>query len=292
MTSLILAFVLAQEPPARSGVGAARIGGTAYVVGGALEREGSFVRSLLAYEFGSGKWSEKARLPEPIAFPAVAALGGRLYVFGGLHADNTHCGHAWFYDPATDRWHDLAPLPTARSRATCTVLQGKLAVIGGISPEAAVGINSDKVEVYDPAARTWSRLAPMPTARHGHVSEFVKDRLVVAGGYGERQLDSVEMWDPGAGWTKVASLPETRGFALSVAFDGEMWVFGSRGAAAHPLRFDPAAGKWTATTAEDTARHRGAAVEYQGKAWLFFGEEAGGAAVRVFDLRRAAWAER
>lgn len=292
MTTLLLALVLSQDPGARTGVAAARIGSTAYIVGGALEIDGSFARSLVAYDMASRKWSERAHLPEPIAFPAVMGFGGRLYVFGGLHDDNSHCGHARVYDPATDRWSDLANMPTPRSRASCTNVQGKLAVIGGIAPEAAVGKNSDKVELYDPVARTWSRLAPLPTARHGHVSEFVKDRLVVAGGYANEplgQTSSVEVWDPGAGWAKGAPMPEARGFASSIAFDGVMWVFGNRGPAAHPVGFDPTTDKWTPSKAADSSRHRGGAVEFQGKAWLFFGEAAGDKAVRVFDLRRDDW---
>jgi N-acetylneuraminic acid mutarotase len=288
-----LALVLGQEPAARTGVGAARLGPVAYIVGGHFEAGGA-VRSLLAFDLNSKKWSEKARLPEPVAFPATAAFSGRLYVFGGLHEDNTHCGHAWSYDPTTDRWASVANLPTPRSRASCTIVQGKIAVIGGIAPEAAVSKYSDRVELFDPVARTWSRLAPLPTPRHGHVSEFVKDRLVVAGGYADRpvgQSASVEVWSPGEGWAKGAPMPEARGFALSVAFDGEVWVFGNRGGAAHPVRYDPSGDHWTVSASEDGARHRGAAVEFGGKAWLFFGEETGGRAVRAYDLRRDVWAD-
>lgn len=293
MLSLVLAFVMAQDPPARSGVGAARIGSTAYIVGGAFERGGT-VTHLLALDLRSNRWSQLARLPEPVSFPATAAFGGRLYTFGGLHDDNTHCGHAWSYDPATDRWSSVAPLPTPRSRATCTIVQGKLAVIGGIAPEASVGKNSNRVELYDPSLRTWSRIDPMPTARHGHVSEFVKDKLVVAGGYADTpvgQTTVVEVWTPGKGWSKGAPMPEARGFAISVAFEGEMWVFGNRGNATHPLRYDPATDKWSSSSAEDGSRHRGAAVEFGGRAWLLFGEEAGDKAARAFDLRRSAWVD-
>ncbi len=291
MTSLLLALVLAQDLGARSGVGAARIGPVAYVVGGSLER-GGFARSLLAYDFANKKWSEKARLPEPIAFPATASYMGKLYVFGGLHQDNTHCDHAHFYDPTTDRWTVLANLPTGRSRSSCTVMQGKIAVIGGIADEASVGKNSDKVELYDPVAKTWSRLAPMPTARHGHASEFVKDRRVVVGGDADQpggQTTSVEVGSPTAGWSKSADLPEARGFPVSLAYEGEVWVFGNRGPATSPVHFDPTANKWLPSISADTTRHRGAAVEYQGKAYLFFGEESGGVPLRVFDFRRDGW---
>lgn len=293
MTALLLACLLNQDPEPRSGVGAARIGPIVYVVGGASERNGAFVARLNSYNLGTKRWTEHARLPEPIAFPATIAYNGSLYIFGGLHTDNTHCSHAYVYDSATDRWTALANMPTARSRASVTMVQGKMAVIGGIAPEAAISKNSNRVELYDPAARTWSRMAPMPTPRHGHSSESVRDRLVVLGGYADDPVGegtTTEVWSTGGGWTKGEPMPEKRGFPMSVAFDGEVWVFGSRSKAAHPVHYDPVANKWTVSKASDTPRHRGAAVEYQGKAYLFFGEGAA-KAVQVFDLRRDEWVD-
>ena len=292
MTAVLLLAAALQEPVGRSAAGVARIGPVAYSVGGVYEANTGWEGFLVAYDLAAKKWARLARLPEPIAFAAVASLGGKLYVFGGLHTDQTHCDHARIYDPVTDRWSDLAKVPTPRSRATATVVQGNIAVIGGIAPESSVGKNSDRVEVYDPKARTWSRLAPLMTARHGHVSEFVKDRLVVAGGYTDDGMTAgTEVWDPGAGWAKGADLPQPRGFASSFVYDGAMWVFGNRGGAPHPVRFDPATGAWTPSAAADSPRHRGGVVEYQGKAYFLFGEEDGGKPLRAFDLRRDAWVD-
>lgn len=291
MTALAFAFLLLtqSEPAARSGIGAAKVGATAYIFGGAYEQNGRFVNDVLTYDLVKKAWSNKALLQEPVAFPVVTAYAGKLYLMGGLHADGSTCGHAWMYDPASDRFVALAPLPTARSRASGAVVGGRIAVIGGIDRD---GKNSDRVELYDPVAKTWGRIEPLPTPRHGQVSEFVKDVLVVAGGYAGNPMEmtrSVETWQSGKGWSKGKDLPIARGFAQSAVVNGTMMVLGNRGGAMHPLTFDPAKGKWSESKAYDVTRHRGAAVEHAGRVYVFFGEETGGKPVAVFDTLRDAW---
>ncbi len=292
MTALALVIVLGtqSEPAARSGVGAAKVGATAYVIGGALERDGSFARDVLAFDTLGKKWSNKALLMEPIAFPVVETYAGKIYVMGGLHADGSACNHAWMYDPAKDIFTRLAPVPTARSRASGAIVAGKVAIIGGIDAD---GNNSARVEMYDTVNKTWGRVEPLTTPRHGHVSEFVKDVLVVAGGYsGDEMSRSVETWQSGKGWAKAKDLPSPRGFSQSVTANNAMVVFGNRGGAMHPLTFDPSTGEWAESKAFDVTRHRGAAVEHAGRVYLLFGEESGGKAVATFDLLRDAWADR
>ena len=276
-----------QEPAARSGVGAARIAGTAYVVGGATT-EGAFAKDLLAYEINARKWTTRASLPEQVAFPAVVAAGGRLYVFGGLHTDGSACGHTRVYDPALDKWSNLGNIPTPRSRAAAAVSANKVILIGGIGPD---GKNSPRVESYDTVSKLWGRLEPLKSARHGHVAQAVRDRIVVAGGYAGDDMEltaSVEVYEPGKGWSDGPSLPETRGFAQSIAYQNSVWVFGNRGGAMHPVRLDPNEGAWKPSKAFDVTRHRGGAVELGGRVYLLFGEEAE-KTVAVFDFVRDDW---
>ena len=293
MTPLFLALVLAQEgPAARSGVGAAKIGSKAYIVGGSQERDGAFVRDLLSYDIAARKWADLAMLPEYIAFPVVEAYAGRLYVFGGLHRDGSVCNHSWVYDPTPDRFTALAPLPTPRSRASGAVVNGKIAVIGGIDAD---NINSNRVELYDPNNKTWSRIEPLQVSRHGQTSAFAKDAIIVLGGYSGNPMEQttdVEVWKPNQGWKTASPMPHIRGFASTVVYDGKVYVFGTRGGAEHPSIYDPATDLWTESKAKDVPRHRGAVIEHGGRAYFFFGEEHGGKPIAVFDLARDAWIDR
>jgi hypothetical protein len=55
-----------------------------------------------------------ARLPVPVRYPAVAALGGQIFVFGGQAATGAHAG------TPTDVIQAVAPPATRRpSSATC-----------------------------------------------------------------------------------------------------------------------------------------------------------------------------
>src|SRR6185503_18493894 len=102
----------------------------------------------------------------------------------------------------------------------------------------------------------------------------------------------VEVWRPEKGWQTAKPLPSVRGFASCVAYDGKVYVFGSRGAAAHPAIYDPMINEWTESKAADVARHRGAMVEHAGRAYFFFGEEAANKSIAVFDFARDAWLDR
>src|SRR5207249_11131247 len=60
---------------------------------------------------GQGKWSEKARLPEPRGGVAVALLNGKIYVLGGSARGRDDQQLVEEYDPSTDRWRERAPMP-------------------------------------------------------------------------------------------------------------------------------------------------------------------------------------
>src|SRR5439155_23878810 len=84
-------------PQARADAGAVTIGNTAYVVGGydgpALDRE------VLATTDGR-RYRAVVALPVPVRYPALAALGSRIYVFGGLGANGRPSGAVQLVDPA------------------------------------------------------------------------------------------------------------------------------------------------------------------------------------------------
>jgi hypothetical protein len=67
-------------PEARSDDTAVSVGGTTYIVGGYSGSQGD--AEVLATNDGSG-FTAVGRLPVPVRYPAVAALDGKIYVFGG-----------------------------------------------------------------------------------------------------------------------------------------------------------------------------------------------------------------
>jgi hypothetical protein len=131
-------------PTARSEVSVATAGGTIYVIGGyapagpqpaALDASGRVDVDqplVQAYDVASGRWSDRAPLPRGLNHIGVAALGGKVYAFGGFERQNRGpVSDANVYDPAADRWTALPALAHARGSIAVAALDGKLHLVGG-----------------------------------------------------------------------------------------------------------------------------------------------------------------
>lgn len=76
----------ARLPRPRQGLGAAQVGGTVYLVGGAngTEVNGTSTREILAFDPGNATVEgTNVTLRNPLANPAVVAAGGKVHVLGG-----------------------------------------------------------------------------------------------------------------------------------------------------------------------------------------------------------------
>src|SRR3990172_663987 len=88
-----------------------------------------------AQEGGSdaaGFWSLGAPLPTPRQEVAVAALGGFVYVLGGIDAERRSVATVERYDPVRNIWELLAPLPAPRPHAAAAAAGGVRSARGGV----------------------------------------------------------------------------------------------------------------------------------------------------------------
>ena len=125
------------------------------------------------------------------------------------------------------------PVPEARTEVGAGRLGDRILVLGGLG---ANGTATDRVDVYDLEAETWSAGPPLPRPLHHPGVTTFADRLVVAGGYvtdGGRWVETAEGWSLGAGeatWRPEPSLHTARG-ALGLAATGDrMIAFGGTSA--------------------------------------------------------------
>ena len=95
-------------------------------------------------------------------------------------------------------------MPTRRYLPGIAALDNRIYVTGGHH----CGLSMSHVDCYDPDTNTWSQMAKMNIARHGHILVSLHGRLYAIGGYlGGPDLqgcdvDSVEVYDPGSNtWT-------------------------------------------------------------------------------------------
>lgn len=118
-------------------------------------------------------------MPTPRAFPAVAVLGGQVYVIGGRDASGTALGVVERYDPASNAWAAVEPLRRARSDAAATVLGGRILLAGGREDD---GVVTKDVEVYVPAEDDWESFDDLEHEREGHAAFTVGADAYIFGG--------------------------------------------------------------------------------------------------------------
>ena len=179
---------------------AATVNGRLYAFGGTSSR--AFV-----YDAGRDAWTEVASMRHSHGgTPAVAVIGGKIYVAGGTGPDMV--GHELeVYDPGADKWQVLAPMGVPRNHTAGGAIGGRVHVVGGRgSPNA-----STAHEAYDPTSNTWTTRAQLPTGRSGIAAGVVGDRLYVFGGEIPRLFGEVEVYDPATDrWQSLPPMPDPR----------------------------------------------------------------------------------
>jgi N-acetylneuraminic acid mutarotase len=209
--------------------GAAAINNKLYVVGGCgfdADCGTHVTNALLIYDPATNTWTSGAAMPTARFYPAVGAIGGKLYVTGG--AKNGNLSSLEIYDPATNSWSTGAPLPLATGGAGA-VLDGKLYVVGGATP----GVLLATVQVYDPTTNTWSSAAPMQVPRDGLGATSLNGILYAIGGAdqlvpGVDVTTRVEAFEPATNtWTVLASMPVGKSGPQPQAINGVIYVAGS-----------------------------------------------------------------
>jgi N-acetylneuraminic acid mutarotase len=226
-------LTLAPFPVPSEEVLGASAGGKMYVFAGLAP---VWKPKALVYEYdpATDKWTQKKPMPLPSHHVAFATLNDKIYAFGGYKLPESGppawdpIDNAWEYDPATDTWKALAPLPSKRGAASAAVLNGKIYVTGGAGSLPGVKENGihplrphnvvATVDVYDPAANSWSSARPMLLARNHHASAAVNGKLYVFGGRisaafigVSNNVDLVEAYDPATNlWSARARMPSAR----------------------------------------------------------------------------------
>jgi hypothetical protein len=124
-------------PQVRGGHGAVVLNGKIYVAGGLGD-------VLQVYDPSTDAWAQYAS-PWARFTPGVAAVGGKMYVFGGSAYQTTCCGGPLpvatvdRVDPATATWEQVTSMPTARTGLAAAVVGGSVYLIGGSSSGGADG---------------------------------------------------------------------------------------------------------------------------------------------------------
>ena len=251
---------LAPMPGARWQVGVASLNDIVYVAGGVSVQGGRWAvqTAILAYDPGTDVWQSVGTLISPVRWPAMAVVGNRIYVVGGIRDEPSEepVAELQIFDPATGTVVAGPPMPTPRGGLAVTVLDGRIHAIGGVgAPSDSIGDWSSAHEVYDPATNAWSSRAPLPRATSGHGAVAVPRKIYVAGG----TALALQVYDPATdSWTTDYAAPEARFGGAVAGRGGKIYLIGGTPCCGLPSgtteRFDPATGIWEQVASMPTAR--------------------------------------
>ena len=96
------------------------MGGRIYVTGG--NGQASSVNSVYVYDPQANTWTQLASMGTARHAHASAAVGGKLYVFGGYRPGTKRLSTAEVYDPASDSWAQVTSLTSARGYLVAVAL--------------------------------------------------------------------------------------------------------------------------------------------------------------------------
>ncbi|WP_437739042.1 kelch repeat-containing protein [Sorangium sp. So ce1504] len=152
-------------------------------------------------------------------------------------------GSAALYRPADDTWVTVEPMKASRAEHAATLLNdGRVLVVGGIQGFDDFDISTAEplasAEIYDPATRRWSLVAPMTVPRGKPTATRLLDgRVLVVGG-------AAETYDPVTNvWTPTGSMSQLSGVShvATLLTTGEVLVIAGTTAQI----YSPATNSWT-----------------------------------------------
>lgn len=188
------------------------------------------------------------------------------------------CGDAWSngetYDPATDAFRKLPRSPLAASQGPLGAWTGRelVLLVSGFDPnERPYPARLARAAAYDPAARSWRRIAPLPESDvprgfRGNAVWDGRELLVVGAGVRGR---SAYAYAPRTNrWRKLAPLPAPLAGATAVWAGRRLFLWGSSSVG---LSYDPQADRWSTLPRAPLRARSGAAIQWTGRELIVWG---------------------
>jgi serine protease len=236
----------------------------------------------------------RAPLPYPVADHAQAAVGGKVYVIGGVGGQT---GIVQIYDAASDTWTIGTPKPTFAWNINAAVIDGKIYVPGGRNPFTGEILGT--LEIYDPANDQWSSGASLPMPLCGLAVEAVNGKLYVMGGQNQQQgsYNTMYVYDPNANiWNRLADMEYGMAWGSSGVINGKIYLFGVHDSYGIPQLtevYNPVTNSWLVTGPLNIPRNWPSGVVLGGKLYAIggyrFGMESWRQDVEVYDPGTDTW---
>jgi outer membrane protein assembly factor BamB len=185
-------------PQARADAGAVTIGHTVYVVGG---YDGPAMDSEVVATTDGRHYRPVVALRVPVRYPALAVLGSRIYVFGGLGANGRPSDAVQLVDPAGRTARVVGRLPRPLEGAAAGVLGGTIYLAGG---RTAAG-PTKAVYAFQPRGASFLRSGSLRVGVAYAGAAVSNGRLWIVGGEsrGQQPIADVQMVVPNTGFGRA-----------------------------------------------------------------------------------------
>jgi len=210
-------------------------GGMLYAFGGSTESFTGAVTNAAVFDPATHEWTVLPDLPTARGGATAQAIGGKIYVIGGIGSDGASLASVDVLDPGVSgsgAWSTAAPMSTRRDNAGSAVLGGKLYVFGGATrdPGGYAQPRLSSVEMYDPASDSWAARAPMTTARRTMAVGTLDGRAQLIGGEVSPPADAFaanEEYDPATdSWRTLTPMRTPRHGAAAATIRNAIYVAG------------------------------------------------------------------
>jgi len=233
----------------------------------------------------TGTWTEAAPLPLALEGPAVAAIGGTLYVAGGnagtpgvniIPEDSLYA-----YNPLSNIWTSLASMPGPRYSGSGTgVTSNQFYLVGGWTTSPPLPNNN--LWIYNPPVNAWAIEASLPNLNAGGVCGVVNDNLYVTtpyDGYTGFIGNWLQVYSPSANqWSQLASSSSMHAGGGGGVINGRLYVAGgvnNSGIIINTLEvYDPDSNSWVTKSPMPTSRADVASAILNGRLYVFGGADA------------------
>lgn len=225
----------APMPTPRYDASCAVLNGRIYVFGGRQNGEYPYqpLPTVEEYDPGADTWRAVADLPSPRFETAAAAIGGKIFVVGGLPTTITWLQTNDCFDPTNGplgTWTTTTNMPTGRGGLMAAAIDSSMYAVGGGSAAQGnyIGTNEEYAPLAGGCTGSWTARATMPTSRGYAAIAVANRRVYVFGGYSFGSYYNVnEEYDPSNNtWTTRAPMPTTRSAVNAVAVGGKIYVIG------------------------------------------------------------------
>lgn len=215
----VTATVVGHLPAVRSDLSAVTVGAKAYVLGG---YDGTTPDPAVLATADGRSFSQVAELKVPARYLATAAVGGRIFAFGGETASGGATDAIQEVDPGKGTARVVGHLPRAISHAAAVVLGGEVYVLGG----EANGVATDQAWRFSPASGKVAKAPSLPLAVAGGaaVSNGKTAYLLGGTGAGGETLSSVVSLQLRAAKPSHPAKPSSQASGHAPPFQGQLMI--------------------------------------------------------------------